>query len=720
MELNEEILQSTQTVVPSSNSGKPRKKFDKPPVKLACLPCRASRTRCDGQSTCSNCLAKKKVCSYTQSRRGGARIRKPKVDAIIQNDFRAVSPNNSGMDMDYYDLLDLCQPVTENSLPQPYFLAQPGAGLNVQDSSSDDADFIFDTIFSKNFQSADSGYGSPEACKKLQRFNQNQSRVRTYGSDEDILNAYYVFIHPYFPVLPPPEPQQVVDKLQIGTGTSSGGREAFSEYIPCSPIALSLSATLALIPHPDDPDPSSSSSVLLRRGQAHSYARAAVEAIETESELLCSTTNPGDALSQEPALRTRKPFHAQGPLENESIIALLILGTYEYAQRGNISKLRTRAGQALIAAMELNLHSKGPEKTLYAEADRRAWWMTYILVCQGSILSNAAPTILLHDPRFVTPSPTFASDPGAWAAFFQAQQVIVSATQFVLDLEKSLKSKTNYSEIWERMLELEGIIEPLVMEADQWELESSPPADLDWFELKVSQALRGMAKIKLNSARIKLHRFCAFSNIPVFSKKHCDLEASEDGVSAHKVTQVCPCSGKFHQTVQAVIDMTINTPPSAYTTAMSSPTAKIDCGLLPFSSHFSAKVCMKSAFEIARSFQALPFPNPNSLVHPEFSSPGHRIPEVPRTMPIFACCAMQSSYAMVMLCYKTRALGFGGTAEGGEQSPAWKLMNQLSEGLKLILDALRNYSIAFEALGGMQDQIKMAAESVDLMHLNME
>lgn len=70
-------------------------------------------------------------------------------------------------------------------------------------------------------------------------------------------------------------------------------------------------------------------------------------------------------------------------------------------------------------------------------------------------------------------------------------------------------------------------------------------------------------------------------------------------------------------------------------------------------------------------------------------------------VPIFACCAMQSSYAMVMLSYRTRAIGFGGALEG-ETSPARVLLRQLGDGLRAILNALRNYSIAYEALGGMK------------------
>lgn len=207
--------------------------------------------------------------------------------------------------------------------------------------------------------------------------------------------------------MPPPEPHQVIDKPWVGKRRTSTGifsNPGSENFVPSSPLSLAISATLALIPHPDDPNPSSEESTLLRRSQAHSFSQSAVESIETESELLYSTTRPSEALSQGPSLLPRKPFNIKCPIENESILALLILGTYEYAQRGNISKLRTRAGQALVAAMGLELHCRSNEDSYYAEADRRAWWMTvsfpvqistillmtlqYILVCQGSILSN--------------------------------------------------------------------------------------------------------------------------------------------------------------------------------------------------------------------------------------------------------------------------------------------------------------------------------------------
>jgi hypothetical protein len=117
-------------------------------------------------------------------------------------------------------------------------------------------------------------------------------------------------------------------------------------------------------------------STLLRREQAQAFAQSAIEGIEIETELMDSNSQPGEALSNGPHEVTRKRFHPQAPLENESILALIMLSTYEYAQRGNIAKMKNRAGQALIKAMDLGLHSRGNEEGLDAEANRRAWWMT--------------------------------------------------------------------------------------------------------------------------------------------------------------------------------------------------------------------------------------------------------------------------------------------------------------------------------------------------------
>ncbi len=67
-----------------------------------------------------------------------------------------------------------------------------------------------------------------------------------------------------------------------------------------------------------------------------------------------------------------------------------------------------------------------------------------------------------------------------------------------MDLDATLKRGTHSTAIWDRMLELESIIEPLINNADTWTLSANPQPVLDQSELVVSQALRGIARIKLN------------------------------------------------------------------------------------------------------------------------------------------------------------------------------------------------------------------------------
>lgn len=193
------------------------------------------------------------------------------------------------------------------------------------------------------------------------------------------MSAYYVYIHPYFPVLPPPLLHQAVDKLETGVRGPSDilfYSKSNPQFQSASPMTLAMSALLALIPHPDDPNTMLSESVLLRRNQAQVFAQLVIEGIEIENEMLESIIDPGEALCTSEARIYRLQIHPQVRLETESTVALLLLCAYEYAQRGNISKMRKRCGQALVSAMDLGLHSKGSENYEYAESDRRIWWMT--------------------------------------------------------------------------------------------------------------------------------------------------------------------------------------------------------------------------------------------------------------------------------------------------------------------------------------------------------
>jgi hypothetical protein len=171
------------------------------------------------------------------------------------------------------------------------------------------------------------------------------------------LDAYYVFIHPYHPILPPPERLPVYNRPLSQR----------PEFRPSSPLALAISALLVLIPHPNATDPLRAEYVKLRRDFAHSFARDALHAVQLDSSLR-SPSN--DVLNVD-----RAQFHPKLPLSLEGILALNLLSVYEYAQRGNLNTMSDRANEALTSAMELSLH-ESLEEDEYAEARRRTWWMT--------------------------------------------------------------------------------------------------------------------------------------------------------------------------------------------------------------------------------------------------------------------------------------------------------------------------------------------------------
>lgn len=123
----------------------------------------------------------------------------------------------------------------------------------------------------------------------------------------------------------------------------------------------------------------------------------------------------------------------------------------------------------------------------------------------------------------------------------------------------------------------------------------------------------------------------------------------------------------------------------------------------PFSSHISAKICLRSALAIAQGFDNLPYPNPSgNLAGQElpFLSPTSSV-IAPRTMPSFACCAMQSAYSLLMIFQRTQARLPQGN---GNLMLVSSMLVQLQQGLTSISAVLENYATAFEALGGMRGE----------------
>lgn len=301
---------------------------------------------------------------------------------------------------------------------------------------------------------------------------------------------------------------------------------------------------------------------------------------------------------------------------------------------------------------------------------------------------------------FTAPYPRLSCDTEAYRILLQAQQAILAATQFVLELKRVLAAKGDMAPVFQKMRELEGHLEPLTNEADSWILSSSTTSPIDPSEEVVARSLRCIARIKINSARIKCHRYCAFADVAVFNAKHCDLDQKCDGNGTDGDSQRslnCLCTSLAGGPTPS---------PSASNGSVSPTHSSPSSGswkprpAFPFSSHQSAKTCLKAALSIAQSFDDLPYPNPyGQLCLPPCTLSPTSVIAAPRTMPSFACCAMQCAYALLMVLNKTLLLY---PDSNGRGPMVETLVVQLQGGLKSISRTLENYATAFEALGGMR------------------
>jgi hypothetical protein len=260
-------------------------------------------------------------------------------------------------------------------------MIDPGAGLLHLDSLLQDPEDLFDSVFSEPPQSHLMATGGIAQDSHSQPA---QDVVRGYSSGPDLLAAYYAWLHPYFPILPPAISQESVD-CPLAWPTSSFEPPAFCLFSE-SPLVYVILALMAMIPHPNVVEHSNPTQVARRREAAHQLAKQALEGIERDSELPDSTVSPAQALSAGKRYLNREPLHPAVPVELESTIALCLLTIYEYAQRGNVKKMKDRASQALSSAVELGLHLSRQGADPFAEAKCRTWWMTYICACQSSIV----------------------------------------------------------------------------------------------------------------------------------------------------------------------------------------------------------------------------------------------------------------------------------------------------------------------------------------------
>ncbi|KAH7146151.1 hypothetical protein EDB81DRAFT_485324 [Dactylonectria macrodidyma] len=608
----------------------PSKKFATPPAKSACTACRASRLRCSGQRPCSRCLAKSRICVFTESRRG------LKPDATRPAGQPACHFPVPGTSLEAAGLHDP-YPKTQRS---PVFVEVPQEVLpplynddlgtiQFDDIFGGDSNDTLDTFFASLFSLPSYPPAGVIDEPVFDGLEPSHTYVlRRYKSDDDVVQAYYELIHPAFPILPPPLEQDVEDRAEPWVPTG----QFFSDYEPSSPLILALLSILVLLPHPHDYHSSDETGRELRAAYAQSLTQRAIESIKIASEI-ATPASPSSL---------RSPAHPHVPLEIETPMALCLISMYQYLHHGNATKMRQMAEEAFDSSVKLSLHIIPHDDTNFAEARRRTWWMTYLCMCNASIISCEPPTRLMITNTFKTPYPSTENDSEVWRNYIRAEETLVSATLLLVALLRGFSSATSIVDFRQNIHLLNTIIESQLDGLDSegiHSIDSSHPP-----EVRVGDCLRRLTWIRLTSSHIKTHRYRAFMSSAIVLKRFESLPSSE-------MLEASTTSGSTSNLEEMGIASRI----------------------FPFAASESRTLCLESSTKLASSLKIL---SSNVSVAP------------------FACSAALAGYTALMTHHFTSS----STDYNESQTKSNAVREQCEQGVMDAINALDNFSVGFESM----------------------
>lgn len=292
--------------------------------------------------------------------------------------------------------------------------------------------------------------------------------------------------------------------------------------------------------------------------------------------------------------------------------------------------------------------------------------MTYFCAHLCSVVRQSACLNIDDDSQFTTPYPRLECDPEAWLIFLDALRIGVASVKFTSSYNEQLNTHAEMTAINEQMKLLDNWVLQVSHRAEIYVLVSGSMELDPVYESATAQVMRRLSRIRLSSTRIRLHRFQAFSDTPLFSANHCDLKTTNSFNTSANIS---------NETNIAPYDI------------LQSPAFTYDQ---------STEICMSSALTIARQLQRLPFPSTSNGI------------TSPRAMPTCTCCAMQASYVLLMQFYKLHAARAQPILFGDLSQDTERTVDELRHGLKDIISSMNNFATAFEAIAGMRDEIEIA------------
>ncbi|WVW78770.1 hypothetical protein I302_100732 [Kwoniella bestiolae CBS 10118] len=440
------------------------------PVKAACLSCRNKKAKCDGkQPVCGQCARKNLECVFVKSRRGGARKRRPVIAPTALSEF-----------LKKLDTL-LMAPALDHG---------PASG-------SDDAEVDL---------------------------NQDTTNiVKRFSTAEEVFESYYTDVHPFVTVMPP----RTLIKTILPT------------LLPNSPFLLAVQTILVLAPHANDPNPSSSRSKKLRQAASISFAEQTMKLVEFMA--------------------------SSGQLNLECVQATAIIALWEWSAQGSVTRNKELSEQSIRLAMQLGLHELdkytstsvpvGPNengKTIEGEdwrrdMARRTWWTTFTSQLTAALVSGNQPVVGPDDPRVYVDYPICSAIDHSWANFIDTVKSTIRVFNLVISVyfpqitpdnkevdttSSGLFSASNNSnvqatqdeEIRQKMYTVDKQIMDLIKQAEQTAVIDLVPGG----EEEVARNQQLQARLGLAVLHIHIHRWQAFPEVSLFSKRICGLPQAPD------------------------------------------------------------------------------------------------------------------------------------------------------------------------------------------------
>ncbi|KAL4971398.1 hypothetical protein BDW66DRAFT_165272 [Aspergillus desertorum] len=647
------------------------------PVKLACLVCRASKIRCDGRQPCSNCSMHNEQCRYEPSRRGGARrgplaaqelackrAQRALRNSSTANYHRLAAPNSQ---QHYWTPTDSAPPALLS--PSPLESSPHLAG-----GSLETIDISLPALLggTEHELSGTSEVPTPS--------------IRAYRCDKDLINAYYIFIHPYFPLLPPPASAQYEDKYVALKIQSPYPDASTVPYWPTSPLGLALAALLAPIPPQTNLQTKDDGSAAIRHSYADLYARSALESLHDALDT-SSSSNLADC--------PRNALHPDIPRTIEPVLALALLSLYEYCQRGSVPRMRTWANQALTSAMDLSLHVESSDMDCL-DAHRRCWWATLFLVYQSSILSGSDPIVTFDDHRITTMFPEFRGCREPWPLVVNAQVALLRSCSLARTLiHEPNTDPTLPRSTTQNIHDLNVYILNLAAEVDRFRCVTHYQGT----EADASRNLWAISNALIHTARLTLYRVRAFPDRPLFR--------------VHEGCKSCDLLAAFRPSRPATAELRLSS------TRLAELNAVFSC-----SEQDAVQICLQSALVVSRVFRRLPSPNPSYASDVDVDT---AIPSMisrrmggglgsPRSVPYMAVFQMQAFHILSGLLARLHAAMCSGTiANHGYLLPrtsvvtavqdAERLVEEMQRGIEALAESIRADAV-FEGVGGMVREVE--------------